>query len=65
MSMTENHSTLIPGAKRWNNNIACSKYIGENKSWFRNKWFWGGLFGNLPVLIGLIAQIFLSRKDSE
>lgn len=27
--------------------------------WYSNKWFWAGLFGNIPALIAFIAHLFL------
>jgi hypothetical protein len=37
-------------------------HYGVAKSWIANKWFWIGLFGNLPALVAFIAHMFLSRK---
>jgi len=34
------------------------------KTWFANKWFWAGLFGNLPALVAFLGHIFFSRKGS-
>jgi hypothetical protein len=30
--------------------------------WIGNKWFWAGLFGNVPALIAFVAHIFFSKK---
>jgi len=27
------------------------RHFGVTKSWIVNKWFWAGLFGNLPALV--------------
>jgi len=43
-----------------------SKYHFQvEKSWYENKWFWAGMFGNLPALVGLIAHIFFTRTRGE
>jgi hypothetical protein len=39
-------------------------YHGVVKSWYANKWFWLGLFGNLPALVAFVAHLFLSRGRS-
>lgn len=38
-------------------------HMTVTKSWFANKWFWAGLFGNLPALVAVLGHILLSRKD--
>ena len=37
------------------------KHFGVTKIWIVNKWFWAGLFGNLPALMAFLGHIFLSR----
>jgi len=37
-------------------------HFGVTKSWYNNKWFWAGFFGNLPALLAFLGHIFLSRK---
>ena len=32
------------------------------ESWYANKWFWAGFFGNLPALVAFVAHVALSRK---
>jgi hypothetical protein len=34
------------------------------RSWYANKWFWAGLFGNVPVLIAFLGHVFLSKKGA-
>ncbi|MCK4352024.1 hypothetical protein KAW65_01305 [candidate division WOR-3 bacterium] len=40
-------------------------HFGVTKSWIANKWFWAGLFGNLPVLIAFLGHIFFSSKRTD
>jgi len=44
--------------------LISKKHHGVTRSWFANKWFWLGLLGNLPVLIGLLGHIYLLRTKS-
>jgi len=37
-------------------------YFNVTRKWYDNKWFWAGLFGNLPALIAFLGHIFLSRE---
>ncbi|MEA1913323.1 MAG: hypothetical protein U9N06_05775 [candidate division WOR-3 bacterium] len=37
-------------------------HLGVKKGWFANKWFWAGLFGNLPALIAFLGHIFLLKE---
>ena len=44
--------------------LLSKNYMGVKEDWFANKWFWAGFFGNLPVVVSLVAHLFLSR-DKE
>jgi hypothetical protein len=39
-------------------------HYGCTNVWIGNKWFWAGLFGNLPVLIAFAFHIFFSKKGA-
>lgn len=43
--------------------ILSRTHMAVEREWYRNKWFWAGLFGNLPVLVGLIGHLLLVRKE--
>jgi hypothetical protein len=45
--------------------LLSTSHYGVEKSWYANKWFWLGLFGNLPALVAFIAHMFLSRRTSS
>jgi hypothetical protein len=34
-------------------------------SWIANKWFWAGLFGNLPALVAFLGHVLLSRNEQD
>jgi hypothetical protein len=36
-----------------------------DRSWYDNKWFWAGLFGNLPALIAIITHLYLTGSGEE
>ena len=36
-----------------------------DRSWFENKWFWAGFFGNLPALIAFIAHIHFLKNSKK
>ena len=38
-------------------------HLNLDNEWYKNKWFWAGLLGNLPVLIGLLGHLLLIRKE--
>jgi len=40
-------------------------HLQAEESWYENKWFWAGLFGNLPALVAFIAHIVLTRRGEE
>ncbi|MFQ5864847.1 MAG: hypothetical protein ACE5IW_06405 [bacterium] len=44
--------------------LISKEHFGVTKRWFENKWFWAGLFGNLPALVAFLGHIFLSRQKS-
>ncbi len=37
-------------------------HFGVTKSWITNRWFWVGLFGNLPALVAFLGHIYLSKR---
>ncbi len=40
-------------------------HYGTEKSWYENKWFWIGFFGNLPALVAFIAHIFFKKSKED
>ena len=43
-----------------------SKYhFSVENSWYENKWFWAGFFGNLPALCAFIAPIAFSGDQKK
>lgn len=42
--------------------IMSKAHFRVTKSWIANKWFWAGLFGNLPALVAFLGHISLSRN---
>ncbi|MFQ6114820.1 MAG: hypothetical protein ACE5NG_12190 [bacterium] len=45
--------------------LISKEHYGVTKSWFNNKWFWAGLFGNLPALVAFLGHVFLTREESK
>ncbi len=45
--------------------IISKAHYGVAKAWITNKWFWAGLFGNVPVLIAFLGHVFLSKARAE
>jgi hypothetical protein len=45
--------------------LLSKSYLKVTKSWIANKWFWAGLFGNLPALVAFLGHVFFSRKEAD
>ena len=41
--------------------LISTSHFDVKESWYANKWFWAGFFGNLPALIGFLAHIHFSK----
>jgi hypothetical protein len=40
-------------------------HMNVEKSWYENKWFWAGLFGNLPALLAIVAHVYFLGTGGE
>ncbi|MCD4829728.1 MAG: hypothetical protein K8R90_09910 [Candidatus Cloacimonetes bacterium] len=38
---------------------------GEQAEWHSSKWFWLGLFGNLPALVAYIGHLLLQQRQAS
>jgi len=45
--------------------LLSKSYLKVTKNWIANKWFWAGLFGNLPALVAFLGHVFFSRKEAD
>jgi len=63
----EVHHHDVAGAFALSSAICChllSKHHHHvTEGWLTNKWFWAGLFGNIPAVIGLGLHLLILRTD--
>lgn len=47
--------------------VLARSFLHLKKAWYASRFFWLGLIGNLPALVGIVAYIFLrlQRGDVE
>ena len=65
----EIHHHDVAGAFALSSAICChllsTHHHGVNEPWYSNKWFWAGLFGNIPATIAFGVHLLLIRGKSE
>ena len=43
--------------------ILSTLHMDVQESWYKNKWFWVGLLGNLPALVAMMGHLHLKKLD--
>lgn len=40
-------------------------HLGVTNTWYKNRFFWYGFFGNFPALLGICAHVMFSLQRGE
>jgi len=67
-SSVEIHHHDVAGAFALSSAICChllsTQHHGVKDPWYSNKWFWAGLFGNIPATLAFSVHLLLIQGRS-
>jgi len=63
---TMEHASHLIGLFALSSAISCHfisrSHLRVDRNWITNKWFWAGLFGNLPAMLAFFVHVHFERQ---